>query len=78
MTEFVHVSSHSETKRPLSKSKYTIDNTKHSMEKFEQETVPDGYKMVSFDVKSLFTNVSLEKPINITLEIIYVKKSTHK
>ena len=78
MTEFVHVSSHSETKRPLSKSKYTIDTTKHSMEKFEQETVPDGYKMVSFDVKSLFTNLSLEKPINITLEIIYVKKSTHK
>ena len=78
MTEFVHVSSHSEMKRRLSKSKYTIDTTKHSLEKFEQGTIPDGYKMVSFDVKSLFTNVSLEKPINITLEIIYVKKSTHK
>ena len=27
--------------------------------------------MVSFDIKSLFTNVSLEKTINMTLERIY-------
>ena len=42
-----------------SKSKYTIDSTKHFMEN-KQETIPDGYKMVSFDVKSLFRNVPLE------------------
>ena len=35
----------------LNKSKYTIDSTKHFMEKIKQETIPDGYKMVSFDVK---------------------------
>ena len=46
---------------PLSKSKYTIDSTKHFMEKIKQETVPGGYKMVSFDVKLLLTNVPLEK-----------------
>ena len=30
--------------------------------------------MVSFDIKSLFTNVSLEKTINMTLERIYGRK----
>ena len=34
---------------PLSKSKDTIDSTKHLMGKIKQETIPDGYKMVSFD-----------------------------
>ena len=46
---------------PLSKSKYIIDSTKHFMEKIKQETVPGGYKMVSLDIKSLSTNVPLEK-----------------
>ena len=36
--------------------------------------VPDGYKMVSFDLKSLFTKVSLEKAIEITLKRIYEHK----
>ena len=36
--------------------------------------VPDGYKMVSFDVKSLFTNVHLGKTIEITLKRIYEHK----
>ena len=44
------------------------------MEKIKQETIPDGYKMVSFDVKSLSTNVPLEKIIDITLERIYDRK----
>ena len=44
------------------------------MEKIKQETVPHGYKMVSFDVKSLFTNVFLEKTIDMTLERIYDHK----
>ena len=33
--------------------------------------VRDGYKKVSFDVKSLFTNVPPEKTIEITLKNIY-------
>ena len=41
------------------------------MEKIKQETIPDGYEMVPFDVKSLFTNVLLERAIDITLEIIF-------
>ena len=47
---------------------------KHFMEKIKQETVPDGYKMVSLDVESLLTNVPLEKTIDITLERIYDSK----
>ena len=41
------------------------------MEKIKQETIPDGYKMVSFDVKSLLTNAPLEKTVDITLQKIY-------
>ena len=44
------------------------------MEKIKPETIPDGYKMVSFDVKSLSTNVPLEKIFDITLERIYDRK----
>ena len=47
---------------------------KHFMEKIKQETIPDEYEMVSFDVKSLLTNVPLEKTIHITLERIYDRK----
>ena len=36
--------------------------------------VLDVYKMVSFDVKSLFANAPLEKTIEITLERIYESK----
>ena len=35
--------------------------------------VPLGFHMVSFDVKSLFTNVSLEYTIGLVLERIYNK-----
>ena len=33
--------------------------------------MPSGYHMVSFDVKSLFTNVPLEYTIGLVLERIY-------
>ena len=44
------------------------------MEKIKQETIPNGYEMVSFDTKSLFTNVDLEKTIIVTLERICDRK----
>ena len=40
--------------------------------------VMHGYKMVSFDVKPLFTNVSLEEAIEIALERIYKRKERNK
>ena len=36
--------------------------------------VPEGYKMMSFDVNLLFTNVPFEKTIEITLERIHEHK----
>ena len=36
--------------------------------------VPSGFHMVSFDVKSLFTNVPLEYTIGLVLEWIYSKE----
>ena len=45
---------------PLGKSKYTITNTKEFVKYIQKQKVPDGYKMVSFDVVSLFTNVPSE------------------
>ena len=59
---------------PLSQSEYTIKNTKQFIEQIRMKQVPDGYKIVSFDVKSLFTNVPLEKTIEITLKRIYERK----
>ena len=56
---------------PLSKSKCTIDSMKHFIEKIKEEIVLDGYKMVPFDVRSLFSNVPLDKTIDVTLERIY-------
>ena len=41
------------------------------MQKIKQETIPDGYEMVSFDGKSLFSNVPYENTINIILQGIY-------
>ena len=35
--------------------------------------VPNGYQMVSFNVKSLFTNVSLDQTIQLLLKRIYEK-----
>ena len=36
------------------------------------QNVPDVYKMVSFDVVSLFTNVPVEETTEIILKRIYI------
>ena len=41
------------------------------MAKIKRETIFDGYKIVSFGIKPLFTNVPLEKTISITFEGTY-------
>ena len=43
------------------------------MSKIKNEKVPDGYQMIPFDVKSLFTNVPLERTIQVVLKRIYEK-----
>ena len=39
--------------------------------------IPPEYKMVSFDVVSLFTNVTLDETIDIIIKYIYDKKETN-
>ena len=59
---------------PLGRSKYTMENTKEFVEKIQKIKVPKGHVMVSFDVVSLFTNVPLDKTIDIILRKIYTEK----
>ena len=56
---------------PLSVSDYTINSTQDFVNKIRDEEVAQGYKLVSFDVTSLFTNVPLDDTINIILRKIY-------
>ena len=50
-----------------------IKSTKDFMSKIKNKKVPNGYQMVSFDVKSLFTNVPLDRNIQLVLKRIYEK-----
>ena len=52
----------------LNLSHYTIKNAKQFVEQIPKKHVPAAYMMVSFDIKSLSTNVPLETTIDITLE----------
>ena len=45
------------------------------MSKIKNKKVPNGYQMVSFDVKSLFANVPSDRHIQLVLKIIYEKYS---
>ena len=59
---------------PLSQSQYTVKSTKDFIEKILNVNVPQGFKMISFDVKSLFTSIPLEETINVALERICHRK----
>ena len=58
---------------PLSKSEYTIKNTRYFVEKSKKEHIPNDHLLVSFDVKSIFTNVPLDETTEIILNRIYDK-----
>ena len=58
---------------PLSQSEYTIKNKKYFVEKIKKEHIPNDHLLVSFDVKSLFTNVPLDETIEIILNRMYDK-----
>ena len=58
---------------PLSESKYTIKDTKYFVEKIKKEHIPNDHLLVSFDVKSLVTNVPLDQTIEIILNRVYKK-----
>ena len=58
---------------PLRESEYIIKSAKNFIGKVKSKEVPNGYQMVSFDIKSFFTNVPLDRTIDIVLRRIYDK-----
>ena len=61
---------------PLGKSQHKVLNSKEFVEKIKAERICIGYKMISFDVRSLFTNVPLDETIQTILQKVYVEKKT--
>ena len=62
---------------PLTLNQYHLKDSFEAAEKINAipgHLFEEGYQFVSFDVKSLFTNVPLEKTINIILDRIYKDK----
>ena len=59
---------------PLTKSKYTILNSKEFVAFTKDLKIDNDHEMVSFDVSNLFTNVPLEFTIDLILKKVYNKK----
>ena len=73
MRNLVNLNS-SSGKASLNKSDCNILNTEDLIRRLREETIPAGYKMISFDVESLFTNVPLDKTMDFVLKKVYNKK----
>ena len=57
---------------PLTINEFTIQDSfdaVHEINNIPPNLFNDGYKFVSFDVKSLFTNIPLHKTVNIILKL---------
>ena len=52
---------------PLSESEDTVKNSKSFAKRVKSDKIRSNYKIVSFDVKSLFTNVPLNQTTSIIL-----------
>jgi hypothetical protein len=59
---------------PLGKSRYTVTSTEDFINRIKLMKPRSNQKMISFDVVSLFTNVPLEKTIDIILRKVYRDK----
>ena len=62
--------------KPLGQSQYTIKSSKLFIKRLKRQKIPPGYQLVSFDLVSLFTNVSLKEIINMVIKRIYDKNET--
>ena len=56
---------------PLGKWERSLLNTETFIKHIKSQRIPDGYQMISFDVKSLFTNVPVNETINVILRKVY-------
>ena len=62
---------------PLTQNEYHLKDSFTAAERIKQiptNLYDEGYKLVSFDVKSLFTNVPLDKTIQVILDRVYNQK----
>ena len=64
---------------PLTQLEYNILNRQDLMRGLIEEPILAGYKMISFNVKSLFTDLPLYENINLFLGKVYnkIKIQTH-
>ena len=56
---------------PLSKSEYTVDSTTDFIKCVTKMKIPAQHKVISFDVKALFTNVTLDCTIKLIIKRTY-------
>ena len=62
---------------PLAQNEYTLRDSFHAVSEMKyipKELFSEGYRLVSFDVVSLFTNVPLTKTVKIILDRIFEEK----
>ena len=52
---------------PLGKSDCSINKTEAFVKQVKGQRISEGYEMISFDVKNLFTNVLLKETVDIIL-----------
>ena len=59
---------------PLSTFKYTIKNTSAFIAHTKRQNIPKNFKLISFDVTSLFTNVPSDFTIDVILKRIIIPR----
>ena len=59
---------------PLGTPDRSILNTEAFVKQVKGQRIPEGYRIISFDVKSLFTKVPLEETIDVMLTTVYDEK----
>ena len=56
---------------PLSTSEYTVKSTSDFITHIKEQNIPNKFKLISFYVTLLFTNVPLDITIDVILKRIY-------
>ena len=64
--------------KPNIPNQFMLNSTQHFVDKIKDFPIYSGDTMVSFDVKSLYTNVPLKETINIVADYVYSKESRCK
>ena len=60
--------------KPLSKNKYSIDDTLTFPDLLKNAEESDGYEDVSYNVENVFTSIPDKETIDYIIQKIYVKK----